>query len=241
LDLEREKADLAKSWLINNSPRNGDVRTQIPDDEQAAAVAAVHGHIQVVARAGSGKTATLVNRAFFLIRHCRVAASQMLLLAFNRKAAQEMRRRLLGLLHDGAEAAISSELADRSAQRSRGGGRVLDNADAEAVTVVASRLNVPLPHVMTFHALAYAVVHPDATLIYNDAEGKAQALSSTFERVIREHLDEPHFKDKVRQLMLAHFRGDWDRIVEGGYDRSKEDLLAYRRSLPTESIRGEYV
>ncbi len=36
------------------------------DSEQAAAVAATSGNIQVVARAGSGKTRTLVTRAIFL-------------------------------------------------------------------------------------------------------------------------------------------------------------------------------
>ena len=41
--------------------------------------------------------------------------------------------------------------------------------------------------------------------------------------------------------MLAHFRGDWDRIIEGCYDKSKEEFLQIRRSLPRESLRGEYV
>ena len=41
--------------------------------------------------------------------------------------------------------------------------------------------------------------------------------------------------------MLAHFREDWDRIAKGGYDKSKEELLQFRRSLPRESLRGEYV
>ena len=42
-----------------------------PDPEQAAAIGAVEGNVQVIARAGSGKTATLVNRAKFLSQHCR--------------------------------------------------------------------------------------------------------------------------------------------------------------------------
>jgi DNA helicase IV len=41
------------------------------DPEQASAVAHVDGHVQVVARAGSGKTLTLVSRALFLAMHCR--------------------------------------------------------------------------------------------------------------------------------------------------------------------------
>ena len=41
--------------------------------------------------------------------------------------------------------------------------------------------------------------------------------------------------------MLAHFKDDWERIIEGGYDNSKEALLRFRRSLPRESLRGDFV
>lgn len=50
----------------------------------------------VVARAGSGKTMTLVNRVLFLIKNCCVAPGEMLVLVFNRKAASEIRRRVVG-------------------------------------------------------------------------------------------------------------------------------------------------
>ena len=33
--------------------------------------------------------------------------------------------------------------------------------EAGAVDAIASQLNITLPHVMTFHALAYAIVHPE--------------------------------------------------------------------------------
>lgn len=91
------------------------------DDEQAAAVAAVDGDVQVVARAGSGKTRTLTARAAFLQRHGGCRPGSILCLAFNRAAAEEMKERL-----------------------------------AEAVG--------DTPHVMTFHALAYALVHPQEDL-----------------------------------------------------------------------------
>ena len=41
--------------------------------------------------------------------------------------------------------------------------------------------------------------------------------------------------------MLEHFRADWERIVSGGYDKSPEELLRYRRSLTWESLDGTYV
>ena len=64
-------------------------------------VAASGGDIEVVARAGAGKTRTLVTRALFLQKHCRVAPGELLLLAFNTAAAAEMRERLAVVLDGG--------------------------------------------------------------------------------------------------------------------------------------------
>jgi DNA helicase-4 len=55
-----------------------------------------------------------------------------------------------------------------------------DGIETSAVDSVATKLKVTLPHVMTFHALAYAVVHPEESLLYNGAEGEEQALSRVF-------------------------------------------------------------
>ena len=84
--------------------------------------------MQVIARAGSGKTSTLVNRAIFLQKQCGVHPSEILLLVFNRKAAQEITDRLKKYLPND------------------------------------------MPHVMTFHALAYAIVHPTEKLLFNAPE-----------------------------------------------------------------------
>lgn len=92
-EYETAKINYVQSWAK-------DRLDPMPDREQAAAIGAVEGHVQVVARAGSGKTATLVNRALFLQQHCGVSPDEMLLLAFNRKAAGEMRNRLASYLQD---------------------------------------------------------------------------------------------------------------------------------------------
>ena len=65
-EYQAEKLSYVQSWVQTNLNTS-------PDLEQAAAIGAVGGHIQVVARAGSGKTSTLVNRALFLQKHCGVA------------------------------------------------------------------------------------------------------------------------------------------------------------------------
>ena len=94
---------------------------------------------------------------------------------------------------------------------------------------------------MTFHALAYAIVHPDESILYNGAEGESQVLSRVFQSVIDNHLQIQKYKEAIRELMLAHFKEDWERIVARGHDLPKDDLLRIRRSLPHESLRGEYI
>jgi DNA helicase-4 len=169
------------------------------DPEQAAAIAATKGDIQVVARAGSGKTRTLISRAIFLQQHCRVSPRELLLLAFNRDAVNEMKDRLARALGDD------------------------------------------LPHVMTFHALAYAIVHPGEELVFDNASADQFKLSREVQEVIYEHITSKEYGNRIRDLMLAHFREDWGRIEAGGFQLKMDELIDYRRALRRESLRGEYV
>ncbi len=191
-EYEHVKVNFVKSWLKENGlPRL--------DDEQVVAISTYGRNIQVVARAGSGKTTTLVSRAIFLQKHCRIPHNNIMLLAFNRKAAKEIKERLEKYFGDNT------------------------------------------PHVMTFHALAYAIIHPEESLLYDDPASNSQAQSRSLQSIIDDYLRDPRFKGKIRELMLDHFRTDWERIIVGGYDKEKDELIEYRRSLPNVSLRGEYV
>lgn len=64
-----------------------------PDDDQATAIATGWQDAVVEARAGSGKTRTIVGRALFLMDHADLAADEILILAFNTRAAKELRDR----------------------------------------------------------------------------------------------------------------------------------------------------
>jgi DNA helicase IV len=46
---EHEKAAFVKNWLTANIPPDKNGQERSPDEEQVTAVAAVHGHVQVVA------------------------------------------------------------------------------------------------------------------------------------------------------------------------------------------------
>jgi DNA helicase-4 len=198
-EYQREKVLFVQRWVAGEMFGSNGKNMKTPDFEQALAISSVLGHVQVVARAGSGKTETVANRAVFLQKHCGVAPSEMLLLAFNKDAAKEMVERV----------------------------KVKLNGDV-------------LPHIMTFHALAYAIVPGAKQLLVNQTGGD-QSLNQEFQQVLMDAIEDPDFELRVRQLMLAHFRADWERIVSGGYNLSCKEMLLYRRSLASETLRGEYV
>ncbi|MEQ8845564.1 MAG: UvrD-helicase domain-containing protein [Phycisphaerales bacterium] len=191
VDCDQKRTEFVQEWCNQALPER-------LDDQQVRAVASVHEHTLVTARAGSGKTRTLIARAAFLVRHCHVQPGEILMLAFNRKAAEEMRNRL-------------------------------------------HLLGVDCPHVMTFHALAYAIVHPEEALLYDDPSEDVPRKAREFDRILREFLRDPARREAVRKLMLAHFRHDWSRIEGSGAAMSRDEGLAYRRSLEQEALDGTRV
>jgi DNA helicase-2/ATP-dependent DNA helicase PcrA len=60
---------------------------------QRAAIEHTGGPLLIVAGPGAGKTDVMVRRAAYLVRHCGVAAENLLVTTFTHKAADE--------LHDG--------------------------------------------------------------------------------------------------------------------------------------------
>ena len=199
VEYEELKVDYLRKWFRANLPKDdvlGKPSVQ-PSAEQLSAIGAVSENIQVVARAGSGKTATIVNRAFFLHKHCDIPLDQMLLMAFNRKAAREMADRLEKLM------------------------------------------GMRPPHVMTFHALAYAIASPEGALLYDDQDGEDQAQSRFIQQVLDEHLSEDGFVGRVRDAMLAHVRANAERewAVKEGMKQDK--YLEFRRSQMPKTLRGE--
>jgi hypothetical protein len=110
-----EISELQLKWVAS---KFDDLDTASPDEDQLRAIAATEKRVLVTARAGSGKTRTIVNRAIFLTDFCNVDPSEILILAFNRTAAAEVLNRL---------------------------------------TTFSPKFEKC--HVMTFHALAYGIVH----------------------------------------------------------------------------------
>ncbi|SIQ81360.1 ATP-dependent DNA helicase RecQ [Aromatoleum tolulyticum] len=80
------------------------ILTDLANPEQQAIVAApLEGNHLVLAGPGAGKTKVIVHRVAWLLRECMVLPEAIMVLAYNRSAANEIRRRLWALV--GADAA----------------------------------------------------------------------------------------------------------------------------------------
>ncbi len=71
------------------------------DKHQAKIVLDNHQHTLVTARAGSGKTRTIVAKAVYLLAYQKVPPSQIIIFSFNRKARAEVNDRLHQIRFDG--------------------------------------------------------------------------------------------------------------------------------------------
>ena len=97
-DFERARAD-ANLWFVSTAiPAVSDAMEESfafkPTDEQAEAIATDEETTLVIAGAGTGKTGVITGKVAHLVHNCRVLPEQILVLAYNRKAADEIRTRI---------------------------------------------------------------------------------------------------------------------------------------------------
>ncbi len=74
------------------------------NENQKEAVVTVKGPLLIIAGAGSGKTKTLTHRVAYLIKDYKIPARSILAVTFTNKAAQEMKERIMKILHPTADA-----------------------------------------------------------------------------------------------------------------------------------------
>jgi len=193
-----EISELQRKWVAS---KFDDLDTASPDKDQLNAIAATEKRVLVTARAGSGKTRTIVNRAIFLTEFCDVDPSEILILAFNRTAAAEVLNRLTSF----------SPKFEKC-------------------------------HVMTFHALAYGIVHPEEALLIDNTELQGSKILAV-ESIVKNLLADKEFTEDIMNVMLNFFRTDWHTVKSGGWHllNDKEQFLNFRRGLSNESMRGETI
>lgn len=89
----RHNGDHTKRELVACKELFDRVERQPLTEEQSKAVICFDNRVQVVASAGSGKTSTMVAKAAYAIHRGLVAPERIVLLAFNKKAAVELKER----------------------------------------------------------------------------------------------------------------------------------------------------
>jgi len=88
-----------QKWFLAHV-RDKDGKPYQLDEEQARAVCDAHKNTLVAARAGAGKTHTLVAKIVFLIASQGVKSNEIMAFVFNRKAAKEINERLKSITVD---------------------------------------------------------------------------------------------------------------------------------------------
>jgi len=239
-DFIEMRRTFVRQWVMRFLKDRGNPMEYEPNGEQLDAIAAVDADYQVVARAGSGKTMTTVFRTVFLLEHCLVAPHAIMLLAFNTKAAHEIRIRLFRLLYPKKQRIFEEKrtefrltgLAKHSAgELWRVEMDVLKNFIAEGIIV--------LPFVLTFHSLAYRIMQPDNILVdVDDVYGERSGVVSSIVSRLVHDLEKG---DTIRKVMLARYRADYDRLLNDKNYLEKDEYLQYRRSIRYITLQNENV
>ena len=92
-----------RRWFAESVREDGEAF--LLDAEQARAVANGNKNLLVMARAGAGKTRTLVAKMVYLIAQCEVPADEIVAFVFNSDARDEINRRMRRMTVDGRKLA----------------------------------------------------------------------------------------------------------------------------------------
>ncbi|MDB5757346.1 MAG: ATP-dependent exonuclease, partial [Burkholderia sp.] len=200
--------------------------------------------VAVEACAGSGKTWLLVARMLRLLL-AGAEPSELLAITFTRKAAQEMRERLMLLLRDLAlqpDAAVRSLLVERGVpEREVADMMPLARGLYERVLSCGQALSIDTFHSWFARLLQLAPLSSDVPHGYALAENSGEMMADAYNGMMQS-LDEPDMAP-VRAALLALYEqvGDWNtrRLVEAFAGKRAEwwaanmagDPLSWLRSL----------
>ncbi len=202
----------------------------------------------VQAPAGSGKTELLMQRYLTLLAHASVEQPESVLaITFTRKAATEMRNRVLDALQNAGSAEpeephrrLSWELAKGVMVRDRQlGWKLLENPERLEIRTVDSFCEkianrTPLlaglgqsPAIAADFEALYAEAAQRTLLMLGDRDQENRAAVT---QVVR---DQDNNFDRVQRLLVAllRWRDQWLRLIGGSLQRSAEEQEAVRSRL----------
>ena len=200
--------------------------------------------VAVEACAGSGKTWLLVARMLRLLL-AGAEPSELLAITFTRKAAQEMRERLMLLLRDLAlqsDAAVRMLLVERGVQeRELAEAMPLARGLYERVLSCGQSLSIDTFHSWFARLLQLAPLSSDVPHGYAMAENSGELMTDAYNGLMQS-LDEPDMAP-VRAALLALYDqvGDWNtrRLIEAFAGKRAEWWAANKAGDPLSWLRAQ--
>lgn len=231
------------TFLKNNCLDNSDQFHISLDSEQLWAIGEpCNSTALIAARAGSGKTTVLALRAVFLIKRFGVDPMGVVMLAFNRAAAIELKSRIAKLLL--ASNNITPPVLERKKNESEPEFHKRVAEELESLLLINGHR---LPLVTTFHAIGRGIVFGAAN---SDSQYVAQivtdeddertlqtdCVNEAIERVLSRGAE-----ITFRQLMLEHFETDWLEILRLQSVGINPLLSSEYERYPRDTLKGHSV
>ena len=214
-------------------------------------------HVAVEACAGAGKTWMLVSRIVRALLdgtdaadgRLQVAPHEILAITFTKRAASEMRERLVRWMRefaDAPDAVLVKELHDRGVRSAPG------SAAAQAdVQRLAGLYRKVLCHgrpvqVRTFHSWFAALLRAaplavlqqlELPLSYELLEDDQEALRLVWRRFYQTLLEQPEHRADFEAVVLQHGRSQTERALSGALDKRIEFTLADRAGVVDLSVQ----
>jgi DNA helicase-2/ATP-dependent DNA helicase PcrA len=201
---------------------------------QLKAVESIHGPHLVIAGAGSGKTRVLVHRVAYLVQH-GIAAEQILLLTFTRRAAEEMLQRASLLLDErcrkvsgGTFHSFANLILRKYAKllEINNNFTILDQADSEdAVNLMRTQLN--------FHKSKKTFPRKHAILeVISKSVNKSAEISAV---LLDEYPQFIEFTEEIKKI-----RDEYNKYKRQKSLLDYDDLLVFLKNLLTkhEAVRA---
>ena len=186
------------------------------DAEQAAAIIDDSKNTIVVARAGSGKTRTIVAKIVYLVAKCGVRPEEIMVFVFNANAAREINARLEKMCVDGVPVmGVKNEV-----EVSGDNEKVSEGSRAPKMVKIAS----------TFHAFSRKVVYE----VCGGKEKCGKILAGEKEDFVAVVVQRMLGDSKWREKILHVVRGEAEGEIELAGERGK--VVASKSGLDNDEL-----